>query len=464
MAFASIGSLGNTNSKTSGQTLSISPSSAVPVGHLVVVWAAAISPDGNGEDLLGKVRDGNYACTDDAGNIYTTLTCGYSVASLAIGSAMFIAYVDHALSTSNVITVTARATNIPARAMSVEEFSIGNGKRWCVYRDLSSGFEDSSTTGPNKQPSNMSVSGMASEEHLILHVLGNLRPVSDSYTWDSDYTQIVADGTTGGAANSNVTLRGGFRIVTGTSDTVSTHDDTANSDDIMQGICALVEVDYDGDFPTFPNLDRFNRADEDPLATPPWSNSTTVLPGQGTARLRVASNQCARSASGTFHGSQFWQDPIPAGDDGEVFATLAVVGNAGLHMFASGSGQNSTLSGYATYWFPITGNRPDKIEWGTSGDSGGIATRFMISWTDQATGAKWGLQLRGNGTFMHQWLDHGTGWRWIGCAKITGGDYRNSGYFGINLQNDTTVRIDDFGGGTSSPFLPQIIRRLPVNR
>jgi hypothetical protein len=222
-----------------------------------------------------------------------------------------------------------------------------------------------------------------------------------------------------------------------------------------------VEIDYDGDFPTFPNLDDFNRADEDPLGTPPWSNSTTVLPGQGTALLRVASNQCARSAFGTNHGAQFWQDPIPAGDDGEVFATLAVVGHAGLHMFASGSGQNSTLSGYATYWFPITGNRPDNMLWGTTGDTGGIATRFMITWLDQVTGGKWGLQLRGNGRFMHGWADDGTGWRWLGCAKVTGGDYRNSGYFGINLQSDTTVRLDDFGGGTSITFLPQIFRRLP---
>lgn len=376
---------------------------------------------------------------------------------------MFITYTDYALTTSSVITVTARATTVPARAMSVEEFSIDTGKRWCVYRDVSSGFEDSSTLGPTTQPTNMSIGSLDSEEHLILHVLGNLRPVSDSYTWDPDYTEIVPDGTTGGAANSNITLRGGFRIVTGTGDIVSVHDDTADSDDIMQGLCALVEVDYDGDFPTFPNLDRFNRADEDPLGTPPWSSSTTVLPGQGTARLRVSSNQCARSASGTEHGSQFWQDPIPAGDDGEVFATLAVVGHAGLHMFAGGSGQNSTLTGYATYWFPITGNRPDNMLWGTTGNTGGMATRFMITWLDQVAGGKWGLQLRGNGRFMHAWADDGTGWRWIGCAKVTGGDYRNSGYFGINVQNDTIVRIDDFGGGTSVDFVPQIIRRWTID-
>jgi hypothetical protein len=461
MSIAAVGSLGHTSSKTSGQTLSLSPSRAVPVGSLVVVWAALMPVDGNFTDGV-VIRDQNYECRDSEGNIYTTLVCGYSAGFFAISEALFITYVDTALTTSSTITITARETTITGRAMSVEEFTIDPGKRWCVYRDKTVGFENHNTgPSPLSQPSTLTISGLPNEEHLFLHCLGNLGPVSDSYTQDADYTAIVPDGTTGGTRESNATVIGGYRIVTGTSDSVSTTNNTANSYSIMQGFCALKEVEYDDEFPTFPNLDRFNRANEDPLATPPWSNSTTDLPGQGTARLRVVSNQCARSSSGTFHGSQFWQDPIPSGDDGEVFATLGVVGHAGLHMFAAGSGQNSTLSGYATYWFPIAGNRRDNMLWGDSGNSGGMASAFMISWLDQVAGGKWGLQLRENGVLMHAWADDGTGWRWIGCAAITGGSYSNAGYFGINVQNDTTVRVDDFGGGTSIRFVPQIIRRPP---
>lgn len=464
MAFGSIGSLGHTSAKASGQTLSLSPSRSVPAGRLIVVCVAWGQVDGNYTD--GAVtRDENYACTDDAGNIYTTLTCGFSSGFFAVSEAMFITYVDEPLTTSSVITITARQTNAIPKAMTVWEFSIGAGKRWAIYKDHIVGFEnnDHAADPGTSQPAGLSISGLPNTEHLFLHCLANLRPSSDSYSWDADYTQFDPDGTTGGAASDNVTVRAGFRIVTATGDVVSVSDTTSNSHDVMQGYCALTEIDYDDDFPTFPNLDQFNRPDEDPLSSPPWSSSTTVIPGQGTALLRVDSHECARSASGTFHGAMFWDEYTPAGDDGEVFCTLAVVGHAGLHMFALGSGQNATLSGYATYWLPYSDARPDRILWGDTGNTGGIATRFMITWLDQLAGGKWGLQLRENGQIVQQWADDGNGWRWVGAAiNDTGSSsYFNEGHFGLNLQNDFTVRVDDFGGGTSIRFVPHIIRRPP---
>jgi len=230
-------------------------------------------------------------------------------------------------------------------------------------------------------------------------------------------------------------------------------------------LCPVALVDYDGEFPTFPNFDDFNRADEEPLSSPPWSNSTTTLPGQGTRRIKIDSQQAAAGDIGTNHGAQYWDAVIPAGDDGEVFATLAVPGNAGEHLFAAGSGQNSTLSGYANYWRPRSDDRPDQVLYGDSGNAGNIGSRFIIAWADQVADGKWGLQLRQSGAVMQLWLDLGAGWRWVSACRITNlGSLSNGGLFGLNFLNDFVTRIDDFGGGTSSPFLPQIIRRLATSK
>jgi hypothetical protein len=84
----------------------------------------------------------------------------------------------------------------------------------------------------------------------------------------------------------------------------------------------------------------------------------------------------------------------------------------------------------------------------------------VFTFIDQASGAKWGLQFREEGTIIHAWVDPGTGWRWVGAVRPTA-TVRNGGYFGLNFQNDFVTRIDDFGGGTSIRFVPQIIRRPP---
>ena len=458
MSFARIGSLGTASSKTAGQTLSLNPSSSVPAGHLVAVYVGWA-----GDELYtdGGVRqDLGLACTDDQGNIYTELQSGL----YDVSCSLFLAYIDNPLSTSSTITITHRSSLLVAKGMSVEEFSIGAGKRFAVWRDVMNAFEQTSYFSPF-------VTGLDSgTEYLLLNVLATLRPTTDSYTWDSDYTQIAVAGTTGGTDSSNVTLRGSSRIVSGvTTDTCSLSNTTAaTAVDIMQAMVVVSEINYDASFPTFPNFDDFNRADEDPLSNPPWDDDPNHHPGQGSAQCRVVSNECARSASGTFHGAQFWLSSIPAGDDGEVFTTITNVGAStsrqGAHCFASGSGHNATLGGYAVYWIGETGARPDHLDYGSSGNTGGGVTQGLIVWADKSSPCKMGLQLRSNGRVLQLWADTGSGWRWVSAYYVTGGGYANSGYFGLNFANDSAARMDDFGGGTSlPPFLPQIIRRLSVH-
>src|SRR6185369_12219290 len=69
-AFFPAGSLGCASTKSTGQTLSMSPSRDVPLGSMVVVWAAWIG-DRNYDDAAG-LMDTSLACTDSEGNVYST--------------------------------------------------------------------------------------------------------------------------------------------------------------------------------------------------------------------------------------------------------------------------------------------------------------------------------------------------------------------------------------------------------
>lgn len=456
MSFGSVGSLGTASSKTTGGTLSMSPSSGVPVGHLVAVWVAWIG-DRNYTDGSG-VRDQSIACTDDAGNIYTQLQSGL----YDVSESMFLTYVDEPLTTSSVITITHRSSSLNAKAMSAWEFTIGNGKRFSVWMSEIKAREDPSSG--DARGGALSIGSLASStEYLFLHGLGNLRPNTDTYTWDSDYTQIDGAGTTGGADSSNVHVRGGFRIATITTDTVDVSNTTADTTDMWQGFVAVKEVAYHGVFPTFPNFDDFNRADEDPLREPPWDQSATHGPGFGACRLRVVSNKCARSNLNSGHGSMFWDTPIPAGDDGEVFVTISTLppasGSCWAHCFSSGSGHDSTLNGYIVGSRGMSDARPDAWAFGNTGFNGDQASAGLYVWGTRADGHKMGMQFRSSGAEQHLWLDLGNGWRWVSCIHNTGTYLHNGGYFGLNLDDETVTRLDDFGGGTSSPGKGQFIRR-----
>lgn len=457
--FVSNGSLGHTSNKTSGQTLSLSPSRLVPgnAGRVIVVWAAW-EGDRSYTDALGY-QDLMLACTDSAGNLYTQLQSALYDAS----EAMFVTYVDNDLTTGDTITLTHRSSILEAKAMSVEEFQIDPAKRFLVIRDGIGAREDPQSG--DARGGDILVGLLYGSECLVVHAVGTLRPVTDAWTWDSDYTQIVPDGTTGGSDSSNITLRGGYRIYTpSVFDTISVSNATADTTDMWQGVIGLVVVDLDANFPTFPNFDNFNRADEDPLAQPPWDQSTTHGPGFQTARLRVDSNKCARShATGAGSGAMFWLDPIPGGDDGEVFVTIDTLGSSSATWialcFASGSGQDATLDSYGVASVGMSDGRPDRWDFGEVGNAGGRIATSVIVWGDRSAGDKMGLQMRESGVKIHLWLDLGLGWRWVsGWHKLS--SVNNGGYFGLDVSGDDVVRLDDFGGGTSSPFLPQIIRRL----
>lgn len=462
MAFTYIGSHGTNQLKnaTAGSDptlavdITISPVSSVAVGRILVVWLAADSiydPANQGSAVLYT----RMCCHDDAGNVYDTVVAGRGGTTGAFAQgAIFVSRIRNALTASNVITV--RTQQFPvgvtiARAISVQEFSVADGYTWAA-----TAIETLNT--PAADPGAITISSLpASREYLLLHFLAAEGPETDAYTWDADYTQITGNGTTGGVDDTNIHIRGGYRIATLTTDTVDVTSDTADRD-YTQGLVALAEVVLDSEFPTTPILDDFNRADEDPL-----DNSTWVTTSCGTTsalRLaRILSNQCAPGVTGT-SGGQWWTATY-VGADAEVYATMAVEGWIQVILAGSGCANDGNASGLAALWRQLSATgQPirEHIECGQMGNTGEIDNGRFLAWYDRTDGYKMGIQRREEAT--HYWADLGSGWVWVG-AVLNYGAYVGftSGKLGFVVTIPSTTRMDDFGGGASILFIPQIYRR-----
>ena len=465
MAFTAIGSLGTAQVKnatpgtdpTLAVDITISPSRAVAVGRLVVIWLAAdsiVDPAESGSSVLYT----RMCCHDDEDNVYDTIAAG-KVGATGSGAqgAIFISRLRNALTTSSVITV--RTQQFPAgttiaRAISVEEFSIADGMIWATTTISSVGTLAA-------DPAAISLSSLPSGyEYLWLHLLAAEGPETDTYTWDADYTQITGNGTTGGAADSNMHIRGGYRIASLTSDTVNVTSDTADRD-YQQELVAIAEIPLDSSFPTAPLLDDFNRADVDPLNGVDWATDCSTV-GSGAIRLcRILSLRCAAGVTGS-HGGQ-WRVATYTGIDSEVYGTMAVAGWLQVILAGSGCANNGTADGIAALWRPLEADGMpirQHIDCGQMGLTGEIIENRFLVWYNRIDGNKMGIQHRTDAT--HFWIDIGSGWEWTG-AFLNFSTYDPSLYTGGKLGmvlGDAIVRLDDFGGGASDIFVPQIYRRV----
>jgi len=439
LAFTSLGSLGSASLKVAGGTLSFTPSRAVPQGNLVVVWAAWDSDYFFGPDDRQNLK---LQCLDDAGNHYASLATAYVASNTETLAALFVAQLEVGLTTSATVRIEHVNNTLVAKAMSAWEFSIASGKRAAWMADNISFLGNFAV-----DPGPISLAGMPSQAYLLLHLLTDRAPNTATYTWDADYTRITDAGTTGGIDSSNQSIRGGFRIATLTGDTVDiTADPPVHQ--YTQFLTALVEVDDDPFFPTVAVSDDFNRANEDPLATPPW-DGTTALPEFGTAKLRVVSNQCAKSASGTGSGSQFW-GTVVTGSNVDAFVLLPVLGDADLYIHAAGAGSSSNLVSYVVGCRAIGGGGSDWFGIGHSGFNGSpdlVNGRAAVLWREMTAITALGLQYRN--PVMHLWVQTNTVWQWQAALYRTGGSIRTTGKAGIGVNGDAVTRLDDFGVGVA---------------
>lgn len=90
-------------------------------------------------------------------------------------------------------------------------------------------------------PGAITLGSLPSRAYLWVWALAGEGPNTDAYTFDADYTTITGAGTTGGGAASNMHVRMGYRLFTGTTDTVDVTSTTADRD-YAQALAALYEV------------------------------------------------------------------------------------------------------------------------------------------------------------------------------------------------------------------------------
>lgn len=448
MGIASVGSLGSANYKTASQTTTLSPSRNVPAGRLLVVW---YGQDGHAPGSASPTMCQFWSCKDSAGNIWSTAVARDNGTTTFATGAIFYCVLKNALTTSDVITVKYVNSLPVARAISAEEFSLDDG---FVIATTDRGPQSASGTG---DPAAITQSSLTSQQYLGLHFLASKGPISDAFTWDADWTQIAADGTSGGADSSNASILGGYRIATLTSDTVDVTSDTADRPH-TQGLVFLCQARRPVSFPTTRILDTFNRADESPLDNGKWSPDPSCT-AAFNGLLRVISNQCA-TKDATVAAGEWWLE-LNQMNDAEVYvsqpvrpATPGSNRGTGVILHGAGCGNASTRGGLEALWIPaISGSQPnDVIVFGSCGNSAAVSPAFGLAWVDNTNGVKLGQSKSGN--IQHVWCDVGGGWRWVAAIHRSAAN-PTSGKMGLELV-DTAIRVDDFGGGGS--WTPQVIR------
>lgn len=184
----SIGTLGSTQSSTANQSsLALTTSAACESGN---VCACVVTVDNNG------TTDGDEGAvtsiTDSASNTWSeVIEFANGQGTAQTGAVAYLGYTKATTTIASSGTITANFSNSTSRdasAMTCWEYSVRSG-----YTVSSAGTTTLATDGAD--PGAISLSSLTSTEYLFLHGLAAEGPNTDAYTWDTDYTQFAANGT-----------------------------------------------------------------------------------------------------------------------------------------------------------------------------------------------------------------------------------------------------------------------------
>lgn len=230
MAFTHVASLG-TGTTTGAASIQVTVGGAinVPVEDVVVVMVAW----DNGGTTDAETTQ--LSVTDSQGNTYTRaveLTNGQGSLNAGVTSGIFFSKITTALVIA-IDSITVNSTNNAKGAVTINQFTGFAGDDASVGGKQTN-FDDSGTAGnPNAMTLNV-----ANADWVWLHVLGSEGPDGDVYTYSTNYTNVVATGTTGGVAAGNISVRGEWRILTAASGTVDMGP-PASTRDLAQGYVSL---------------------------------------------------------------------------------------------------------------------------------------------------------------------------------------------------------------------------------
>lgn len=183
--------------------------------------------------------------------------------------------------------------------------------------------------------------------------------------------------------------------------------------------------------PSTPILDNFNRADENPAVG--W---TADVSAGGYANFQVLSNQMA-PAAGAF-SSAYW-NATAFGSDQECYLTVPTLGAATYtSILARIQNPGASVSFYEFSWDAGNSYLLKAVAGGARTQLGG-SLGVVISAGDK-------VWLNVTGSTITSYRFTGGAWAVMDVPRtdtaITG-----AGYVGAWVQNDTAVRLDDFGGG-----------------
>lgn len=482
MSWSHIANRGTAQNKTSGTTLTITPSGTIAVGRFLVLWIAHDNePTGPSPQVFNSATFDleHLKVTDSQGNVYTQLfAAGEATAGQPVG-ALFISKIRTQLTTSDTVTITHWAA-ITAKCASMHEFSSTlsgfarfdqGGIDWDIWSAASGDVPD------------LTPGSMTNQAYLILHVLAVEGPNTDAYTWDTDYTQITGTGTTGGADDTNMHIRGGWRIATLTSDTIGITSTTADRD-LVHGCVSLSEVNKPSTFPRYALLDDANRSNENPLTDAGWWEISaaggalgTVPGGIVNANLKVDNNMIKVDHTHIdSYGKAYWRDDIPC-DIAEVWATLAAnptasienqtvpnpPTNPGVRGIGVGLGPPDFVTVAVAVHLKRMGKfQVDDLMWFHQPGSGVRTITYIGA---MAAGMRIGLEME-QSRYWHVWFDQngGNGWEYLmshdyGPPGDPTGLTITHPWRPILWVSGTEAAADNFGGGHRC-FPGDIMRRV----
>jgi hypothetical protein len=234
MTFGSGGTLGSNQSKVANQTSIQMTTSAVAEADTLVVVFVAVDNNQTTDGDEGAVT----SIVDSAGNTWVKIAefCN-GQGSAQAGATISVWKSVIATEIASGGTITANLSNSASRdatAISAWKFT----KAASVTVEI--GGTPATLATDALDPGAITLGSLASRAYLWIHGLAGEGPQTDAYTWDADYSQITGNGTTGSSAASNMHVRGGYRIFTGTTDTVDVTSTTADRD-YAQILAALYE-------------------------------------------------------------------------------------------------------------------------------------------------------------------------------------------------------------------------------
>lgn len=231
MAWSAPVNLGSNQSKTANQASLVLTTIAVAEANKFVVVVVAMDNNATAESETTEVA----SITDSAGGNTWTKAKEYtfSLGATQDGATVSVWYSKLTNQINSGGTITANFNNTTtkdATAISAHKFTMETADTVSV--------DASAVQGTSGEAEAITASGAANTEHLWVHGTAIEEANSGTYTQDTDYTSIAFNGTTGGAGATNMSVRGGWRIFTGTTDTV---DVTTSSRESAQVLVAFKE-------------------------------------------------------------------------------------------------------------------------------------------------------------------------------------------------------------------------------